>query len=57
MITGILNSIVQLDLSQTESDTFKVLAINYEKKEITLSMKSIEISGSYRRSRKPHKTS
>ena len=37
MITGILNSIVQLDLSQTESDTFKVLAINYEKKEITLS--------------------
>ena len=37
MITGILNSIVQLDLSQTESDTFKVLGINYDKKEITLS--------------------
>ena len=37
MITGILNSIVQLDLSQTESDTFKVLGINYDMKEITLS--------------------
>ena len=37
MITGILNSVVQLDLSQTESDTFKVLGINYDMKEITLS--------------------
>ena len=37
MITGILNSVVQLDLSQTDSDNFKVLEINYSKKEIVLS--------------------
>ena len=37
MITGILNSVVQLDLSQTDSDKFKVLEINYTKKEIVLS--------------------
>tara|TARA_B110000046_G_scaffold171492_1_gene192395 strand:- start:1557 stop:2042 length:486 start_codon:yes stop_codon:yes gene_type:complete len=37
MITGILNSVVQLDLSQTDVDKFKVLEINYTKKEIILS--------------------
>ena len=37
MITGILNSIVQLDLSQKDLGQFKVLEINYSKKEIILS--------------------
>ena len=37
MITGILNSVVQLDLSQTDVDKFKVLEINDTKKEIILS--------------------
>ena len=37
MITGILNSVVQLYLSQTDVDKFKVLEINYTKKEIILS--------------------
>jgi biotin carboxyl carrier protein len=37
MITGILNSVVQLDLSQRDLGKFKVLEINYNKKEIILS--------------------
>jgi biotin carboxyl carrier protein len=37
MITGILNSVVQLDLSQRDLSKFKVLEINYSKKEIILS--------------------
>lgn len=37
MITGILNSVVQLDLSQKDLGKFKVLEINYSKKEIILS--------------------
>ena len=37
MITGILNSIVQLDLSQRDLGNFKVLEINHSKKEIVLS--------------------
>jgi biotin carboxyl carrier protein len=37
MITGILNSVVQLDLSQRDLGKFKVLEINYSKKEIILS--------------------
>ena len=37
MITGILNSIVQLDLSQKDLGQFNVLEINYSKKEIILS--------------------
>ena len=37
MITGILNCIVQLDLSQRDLGQFKVLEINYSKKEIILS--------------------
>ena len=37
MITAILNSIVQLDLSQRDLGQFKVLEINYSKKEIILS--------------------
>ena len=37
MITGILNSVIQLDLSQKDLDKFKVLEINYTKKEIILS--------------------
>jgi biotin carboxyl carrier protein len=37
MITGIINSVVQLDLSQRDLGKFKVLEINYSKKEIILS--------------------
>ena len=37
MITGILNSVIQLDLSQKDLDKFKVLEINHSKKEIILS--------------------
>ena len=37
MITGILNSDVQLDLNQRDLGKFKVLEINYSKKEIILS--------------------
>ena len=37
MITGIINSVVQLDLSQRDLGKFKVLEINYNKKEIILS--------------------
>ena len=37
MITGILNSVVQLDLSQRDLGKFKVLEINHSKKEIVLS--------------------
>ena len=36
MITGILNSVVQLDLSQKDLGKFKILEINYPKKEIML---------------------
>jgi biotin carboxyl carrier protein len=37
MITGILNSVVQLDLSQKDLGKFKVLKISHSKKEIILS--------------------
>ena len=37
MITGILNSVVQLDFSQRDLGKFKVLEINQSKKEIILS--------------------
>ena len=37
MITGIINSVVQLDLSQRDIGKFKVLEINHSKKEIILS--------------------
>ena len=37
MITGILNSVVQLDLSQKDIGKFKVLKISHSKKEIILS--------------------
>ena len=42
MITGILNSVVQLDLSQRDLGKFKVLEINHSKKEIVLSKGSIK---------------
>ena len=34
MITGILNSVVQLDLSQKDLGKFKVLKINYQKHQL-----------------------
>ena len=37
MITGFLNGVVKLDLSQKDLSKFKILEINYPKKEIILS--------------------
>ena len=37
MITGIINSVVQLDLSQRDLGKFKVIEINYSENEIILS--------------------
>ena len=37
MITGIINSVVQLDLSQRDLGKFKVIEINHSENEIILS--------------------